>query len=666
MFSKLAFRNLKRSFKDYAIYFFTLVLGVAIFYIFNALETQSVMLRISDYMLEIVKLMNSIMSGVSVFVAIVLGFLIIYASRFLIKRRSQEFGTYMLLGMSKRKIAMIMLLETLMIGIISLSVGLLVGVVISQFMSIVVANMFEADMSNYSFVFSSSACVKTLIYFMIIFIVVMLLNTFIIARQRLIKLLRAGRMAETIKVRKTWLAACVLTIGVVMLVWAYSMVTVNVSKLDDDNIMVVLAAGALGTALFFWSAATIAVKLLQKTNLYNRGLNSFTLRQFSSAINTSSVAMTVICLMLFVTICVSSSAISLHETMTANIDRIMPVDIEYISELADNTDSAEVMKSYGVDLKAMIAEQAKYEITYNDDLTYDKLLGDIVQPEDLAVFNIEAVFPMMRQSDYNAISDLFHNEEVKLGTNEYAIVANFPTMIELYEKALTKNQSINLDGRELKPASEKVINGMYELSGTANTNIGVVIVPDDVKFVPKDSRSYTVGNFRDDVDQQKATDQILKIRNQELENSAKYFMIQTKQSLLNSNIGVNAIVTFVALYLGIIFLIASAALLALKQLTESSDNRAKYAILQKLGASSRIVNRALALQIGIFFALPLVIAIIHSIFGIIFCDKILEIFGGIKIGNAVIGTGAVFLIIYGGYFLLTYFGSKRMIKERRI
>lgn len=286
MFSKLAFRNLKRSLKDYAIYFFTLALGVAIFYIFNALETQSVMLKISDYMLEIVKLMNSVMSGVSVFVALVLGFLIIYASRFLIKRRSQEFGTYMLLGMSKRKIAMIMLLETLMIGIFSLVAGLLVGVALSQFMSVLVANMFEADMTSFGFVFSGPACVKTLIYFVIIFLVVMLLNTFIIARQRLIKLLQARRTTETVKVRKTWLASIVLMVGVSLLGWAYWMVTLNSRHLDDSNTMFVLAAGAIGTAFFFWSVATIIVKLFQKTKLYNRGLNAFTLRQFSSAINT--------------------------------------------------------------------------------------------------------------------------------------------------------------------------------------------------------------------------------------------------------------------------------------------------------------------------------------------------------------------------------------------
>lgn len=666
MFSKLAFRNLKRSLKDYAIYFFTLALGVAIFYIFNALETQSVMLKISDYMLEIVKLMNSVMSGVSVFVALVLGFLIIYASRFLIKRRSQEFGTYMLLGMSKRKIAMIMLLETLMIGIFSLVAGLLVGVALSQFMSVLVANMFEADMTSFGFVFSGPACVKTLIYFVIIFLVVMLLNTFIIARQRLIKLLQARRTTETVKVRKTWLASIVLMVGVSLLGWAYWMVTLNSRHLDDSNIMFVLAAGAIGTAFFFWSVATIIVKLFQKTKLYNRGLNAFTLRQFSSAINTSAVAMTMICLMLFVTICVSASAISLHESMTANSDKAMPVDIQYPSKLADQSESVEALKDYGIDLNTMMAEQMRYEIAYSDSPTYGDILDKAMPADGAVLFNTDAILPMMHVSDYNALSDFFHNQKVELKDNEYAIVADFATMVELFERALPTQPKIEIAGRNLYPATDEVIDGMYQLSTATSTNTGLVVVPDDIKFREDDATWYTVGNFRENVDAQDLTDKILKIRDQELKNTARYFMIETKQMLLNSNIGINAIVTFVALYLGIIFLIASAALLALKQLSESSDNRAKYAILQKLGVDNKMLNHALGVQIGIFFALPLIVAIIHAICGIIFCDEVLGIFGGIKIDYSMAGIALVFLAIYGGYFLITYFSSKRMIRERRI
>ena len=175
---KLAFKSMKKNMKDYVIYFLTLVLGVAIFYIFNSLDAQQAMLEMSESKRQIIDLMIQMLGGVSVFVSFVLGFLIVFANNFLIKRRKKEFGLYMLLGMGKGGISKILLIETLLIGIFSLAIGLLIGVFASQFMSVLVANLFEADMTEYKFIFSQSALIKTIIYFAIIYIIVMLLNLF--------------------------------------------------------------------------------------------------------------------------------------------------------------------------------------------------------------------------------------------------------------------------------------------------------------------------------------------------------------------------------------------------------------------------------------------------------------------------------------------------------
>lgn len=172
MLFKLSFSNMKKSLKDYAVYFFTLILGVAIFYLFNAIETQTTMLKISEDTREIVKLINTTLSGVSVFVAFILGFLVIYASNFLMKKRKKEFALYILLGMGKRKISLILFLETLIIGVISLGIGLVAGIGLSQVTSIFVANMFGVNIEKYRFVFSQQAFVKTLIYFAIIYVIV--------------------------------------------------------------------------------------------------------------------------------------------------------------------------------------------------------------------------------------------------------------------------------------------------------------------------------------------------------------------------------------------------------------------------------------------------------------------------------------------------------------
>ena len=154
MLFKLSLKNIRKSFKDYAIYFFTIILGVAIFYMFNSIDSQEARLAMNSSSREIIKLLINLLSGVSVFISVILGFLIIYANNFLIKRRKKEFGTYMLLGMGKRQVSKILVIETILIGIISLGVGLLIGVFASQFMSVLVAKMFEVNMTKFEFVFS--------------------------------------------------------------------------------------------------------------------------------------------------------------------------------------------------------------------------------------------------------------------------------------------------------------------------------------------------------------------------------------------------------------------------------------------------------------------------------------------------------------------------------
>ena len=142
------------------------------------------MMNVSSSTYEIIDLMNNMLSGVSVFVAFILGFLIIYANRFLMKRRNKEFGIYLTLGMSKRKISLILFFETLIVGVISLVVGLVLGTALSQVMSLLVANMFEAKMTEFEFVFSSAACLKTLIYFSVMYVLVMIFNTYAVSRSK--------------------------------------------------------------------------------------------------------------------------------------------------------------------------------------------------------------------------------------------------------------------------------------------------------------------------------------------------------------------------------------------------------------------------------------------------------------------------------------------------
>ena len=252
MLFKLSWNNMKKSIKDYAIYFLTLVLGVAIFYMFNSIDSQQAMLQVSQSQREIIKMMISMLGFVSVFVAVILGLLIVYANNFLINRRKKEFGIYMSLGMGRRQISKIILMETIFVGIISLAIGIVVGVFASQFMSVLVAKMFEADMSEFQFVFSVDAFMKTCLYFAVMYVAVMLFNTYTVSKYKLINLLNASKKNEKVKIKNPFICIIIFLVASSLLGYAYWKVTADAHSLDTaEKIIPPKLMGIVGTDLIF-------------------------------------------------------------------------------------------------------------------------------------------------------------------------------------------------------------------------------------------------------------------------------------------------------------------------------------------------------------------------------------------------------------------------------
>lgn len=679
MLFKISIKNIKKSFKDYAVYFFTLILGVSIFYVFNAIDSQTVLLNVTKSTYEIIELMTSMLSGVSVFVSFILGFLIIYASRFLIKRRNKEFGIYLTLGMSKRKISMILFFETLIIGILSLAAGLGIGILLSQLMSLVVANMFEADMTKFTFIFSSSACIKTLIYFAIMYLVVMIFNTINISKCKLIDLLQGSKKSEKVKMKNPIVCTIVFIISACALAYAYYLVTAGVTKLYTSNkILIPIIIGCVSTFLIFWSLSGLLIKIFTSMKkVYYKDLNSFTLRQFSSKINTTVFSTTIISLMLFITICVLSSALSIKNSMSTNLKELVPVDVSLNKEWNLDTDNETINADSLVNVKTTLEKNnfhidkyfkdvIEYNFYHTENLTLNDTLGsrlDIVKSQyTFLIYDTPEL--IMKISDYNKIAKLYGNETFTLNDNEYMIVADFENMISIRNDALENEESIELKGITYYPKYKECKNGFVELASN-HINIGIILLPDESV---DDSMLYSngiVANYNANSKEEKEEIDT-KLHNilDDIWNKESLISISSKIDIANASIGLGALVTFIALYLGIIFLISSAAILALKELSESADNKERFAMLRKIGTDEKMINKALFRQIGIFFMFPLLLAIIHSIFGIKFCLLILETFGQSQLLPSIIITAVFLIIIYGGYFLLTYICSKNIIKEQ--
>lgn len=678
MLFKISLKNIRKSIKDYAIYFFTLVLGVAIFYVFNSINSQTVMMNVTKRTYEIIDLMTNLLSGVSVFVSFILGFLIIYASRFLMKRRNKEFGIYLTLGMSKRKISLILFIETLLIGVISLIVGLILGVFLSQFMSILVANMFEADMTRFKFIFSSSACIKTLIYFGIMYLLVILFNTISVSKCKLIDLIYSSKKMEKVKIKNPVICIIIFIISVCMLSYAYYLVTDGIDAIKDYRmILIPIALGIISTFLIFWSLSGLLLKITMSIKkLYYKGLNCFTLRQISSKVNTTVFSMTIISIMLFITICVLSSSLALKSSMTANVNSLTPVDIQLEKsrnlDYDNNIDKTiiddsyisieETLKNLNIDQNTYFLDNITVNKYVDDNLTLNDTLGSTSYEvsKEYKYLRLDNKEVIMKLSDYNKVAKLYNKKTYTLNDDEYIIIADYDSFINIRNRALKLKEQIKVFDSYLYPKYEECQYAFVDM-GANHSNLGIIIVPDKVVKEESIKSSIMLANYKDKSNE-KLEEKLENIINNHY-NIDTYLSYNTKSDIRDSSVGLGALVTFIGLYLGIIFLISSAAILALKELSESADNKLVFICLRKLGADEGMINKALFRQIGIFFLFPLILAIIHSIFGIRFCTFILESFGNDKLLPSIIMTSILLIIIYGGYFILTYLSSKNMIKE---
>lgn len=724
MLFKLSFRNITRSIKDYAIYFFTLVLGVTLFYVFNSVGSQAAVLELNNSRKLIVDLLAKILSGMSVLVVFILGALIIYASRFLIKRRNKEFAIYLTLGMSKRKISRLLFFETLMIGVISLGVGLLLGIGVSQLISVLIAKLFETNMDKFTFVFSEKAFFDTILYFGLIYLIVIFFNTVIVGRLKIIELLQGSKKSEKAFLKNPLLRAIVFVVSASVLGYAYWWVNNDKISLMDRvyNLLWPVIAGVVSTFLIFWSLSGLIMEIVTRSKkFYFKGLNSFVFRQISSKVNTAVVSMSLISLLLFLTISILSLCFSINESMKKELAYNTPVDamteltdylavygsnssIGYLSDMSKDQEKAALATSQAYmkkslyqnlidrspDLAKDIKDHLELNVYADSSFTYGQILPSGVMTGIVEASISKATVPLVRVSDYNKLAKLYHRDEIHLKDDQYQFLADYKTMAEILDKALTANTQIKYHNFTLNPVAKKHQEGFITSSGF-KSNIGILIVPDNVitdqpigtqallmnynlnssrtaEQIDEDLRkAFDLGDLSVEVttSEEEAQKAVSSDRKADRPSGVAIYFY-TKLLVKAASVGMQAIATFVGFYLGIIFLISSAAILALKQLSESSDNTEKYAALRRLGASNKMLNRALFVQIAIFFIAPLLIGIIHSIFGIMFASSIIEIFGSDGLLASIPMTVSMIVLIYGGYFLLTYISSKRIISEKQL
>ncbi len=606
MFSKLALRNVTRSVGDYTVYFLTIAFGVCLFYTFNSIEGQGAMSFLASADNPVVGGILAMINVFSVFVSVVLAGLILYANNFLIRRRKRELGTYFMLGMDPGRVSRLLLLETFFIGLAALAVGLVLGALLSHGLSLLTLSMFQVPMMEFHLSFSVEAAVKTAGYFAVIFLIVIFFNNISISRAKLIDLMQGERKNEELKQRPLAVSVVLFLAGALLLGAAYALLMIRGILTIDPLWFLMLGLGTLGTLLIFRSLSGFVLRMTQnQPRLYYKGLNMFTLRQWMSRVHSTYLSMTVICIMLLLAIGITACSVGLNGA-----------------------------------IDSMTADEAVYDCTMQDYNEEGEPLSDRLRAAGL---NLDGVF-----SDWHS-GVLYYNKSEVTG-----VEAEMAVKLSDYNglMAIQGLPALTLEGDTPQIRSEELGNrvGYREY----------VVIPDEMaqklevrRFVF--SGSYAGEAMEAEAQFQAAFDQVVE------QYSEGAYTAHTRLETYLDLMGNKILVLYLGLYLGATFLLASAAVLALQQLSQAADNTGRYAILRRLGTPERMMERSVFHQIALAFGLPLLLALVHAFVGMTSANQIIAEVGKVDVTTSSLITAALLLTIYGGYFLATFLAGRRLL-----
>lgn len=727
MLCRLAWGSVARARRDYLIYLLTLTLGVTVFYAFNTISLQVDLANVNIEGLD--EVLGELLGNLTVFLGAVMGFLMVYANNFIMKRRNKEFGLYQVLGMTRGQVARIMALETVIVSAAALVLGIILGVGLSQLMVFFTASLFKTQIANFRFIFSTSALALTVGCLATIFLVTLVFNLRVVRRSRLVDLMGSGRRNESIKTRNPLLAGLVCLLGAVLIGVAYSRllhdglpVTARSEELGAAMTQFEITTGmvTLGTVLFFFGLSGLLLKLLQAVRgIYWRGLNAFTLRQLSAKVNTVSLSMAMISMILFLAITSVTTGMSMVNAMTNSIERVNPVDFSqsfwYNYSLSEGTDEdlnpvryvaldqpldvASELEARGVDLGSVCDSTVQLDTYFplgseqvaritsgegtpdENPLTIGALAERTGAEVPGGMTNSDADLlglDVMRESQYNQLLAYRGKPQVDLGENDYLITCDMgDTIAGFYDKVLASDPTIKLGDHELKPAAQNVDVDNSALTNSAmGSNSGTVIVPDaivdDAHLQVKSS--YLLVNYNKRGVSTEQGDEFMSqaalsshIEYSDIRSGSDVFGFfgpgVTRSEMLAQTNTTSGAVSYLAIYIGFVLVIACAAILAIQQLSGVSDASRSYRVLSELGCDKRQIAHSMLAQQTVFFMFPLAVGVAHSLVALRVVIDLVRLFGGLTISAMVGFACVIFLAAYGGYFLVTYAMSRGILND---
>lgn len=723
MLCKLAWGNVRRAGRDYLVYLLTLTLGVTVFYAFNTISMQVDIAGIDEEGLA--QVMGSMLGDLTYFLAGVMAFLMVYANNFIMKRRKKEFGLYQVLGMGRGRVATIMALETVIVSVVAFVAGIVLGVGLSQLMTFFTASLFKTQIANFHFFFSMHAFNLTLACMLVMFVLTLLLNLRAVRRTKLIELMGAERRNETIKTRNPWIAIAIFAVGVVLVGVAYYRLlrdgfplTATDSKLQEamNQFGITTAMVTVGTFALFWGLSGMLIKLLQSLRgVYWRGLNMFTVRQLAAKVNTVCFSMGVIAMILFPAITSVTCGMSIASVMNENLERYNPVDVsqtyvyytaetfDYYKEYVNPSDVAMALADTTVDLypawhgesrsadsneetgkKVNIADVAGEHVQIDSYLSYPlggsdpsvtpsemcKTMGEKL-PKAFGGSNADAMGLFVTPaSQYNKLRQMMGEEPVSIGRDQYLLTCDMGGELgDLYTKYMAGGHTLTLGGHELKPATDKSDKDTAAIANSAmGSNPGTVVVADELlsQLNLQPYSSSLLVNYKQGMDTTEADESIKYTLLDNLlvdgKEPGSWGTFITRSEMYTQAAQMNGLISYLAIYIGFVLVVACAAILSIQQLSNVADGSRSYRVLAQIGCDDRQIRHSVMAQQAVFFLFPLAVGLAHSFVALKVIIELVSIFGNMSIGGTVGLTCAIFLTAYGGYFLVTYLMSTGMVR----
>lgn len=680
MYARIALGNVRRSIRDFGIYFLTLVLGVAVYYAFNSVTQQSAVLKLSGNMRTLVQELGTIIRGVSIFVAVLLAFLVLFGNRFLIRRRKREFAIYLTLGMDRRHVSGIVAMESLAVGAGALVVGLAVGVLLSQALLYATARLFNTHVTGFGLMFSGQACAYTVMSFAIIFLVVGALNVLEVSRFRLIDLMNADRKGEKSLVRNLPLSVALFVVSLALIGVAYHELRVNGMYAIDWRFNLATALVSVGTFLLFFSVSGFLLRLGQSARgFYLRGLNMFALRQLSSRVNSAWVSISIVCAALFLAITSTCGGFAIVSSINQSVSAITHYDVSiamystaqtsHASDADDVSGSGKeaLLKASIPDWDSLVADSARIDL-YQDPsmrLNLKTLRGDtgVELPDSFAKYTngLDKVpIYVVSLSQYNAILALRGDKPATLKANEALVTTDMNNMVSFWQRVALKRESFDFLGTAMRLRARSTT---MEYQNSVNTSVGTIVVPDaalESKRAQLEPRSSLLNvKAADSRAEARLYKEVVKAHQPGL-----LFAAGSKSTAKEEVVGLTAIVGYLALYIGFVLFVSCAAILAIQQLSDVAESAPRYRVLFDLGAERSMVNHAILAQIATYFLFPLVVALAHSYVALGVLGGVIKSLGVLDFLRPLGVTMAIVLVLYGGYFLLTYGMARGVIGEK--